>query len=969
MKYIFSVSMFVNCVLALDFAVRFGWSNERKYIENRLVAFFCLGSALWSGSFAALFLQTSTDAAYICRSIGMIGTFLYLIVAQVLVCHISGIERGWRRFFNGISYLGIFVYFLSIKKGEVVYHLTDEGMTYYFKPGFCNNVYIVFVVVLSVNILIVISYMLRRAKAKRIQAFGKKFLLVEILIFLGMMFDTVFPMLGFGAIPGSSMTQFYGLLVLYSAENEINRSRVNIANMSEFIYYSLAMPVLVYDSERRIQIMNDAAASFLNISQNMIAEENIHISRLFDIDEEDAFAFCGNRRDVDVVCQKNQVYCSLAVNKIHDHYGDVIGYIIIVTDLSERMKTVQKLEEAIREADSANQAKSTFLANISHEIRTPMNVIIGFSELVLKMNLEKQVREYVEDIKDSSENLLAIINDLLDISKIESGKMELVCTDYYIGSLFQDVFMIINAQAKKKGLDFTMTVDPHMPSRLYGDKIRLRGVLINLLNNAVKYTKEGNVSLEARIVKQDADIVTLEFKVADTGAGIRLEEQDRLFESFSQVDRKVHYGVEGTGLGLAIVKGYVTLMNGDVTVQSVYGEGSVFTAVIDQKVIDATPLDKFDGKAVSGVDDFTIGNMKMPGVRVLVVDDNQINLKVASSTLGYYQLTVDTASSGKEAIALCRENRYQMIFMDQMMPQMDGIEAMKEIRKLNGCYDFGGECKIIVLTANAVSGVREQLMSEGFDEYLGKPMNFKQLERLLARFVPKERISHDTAENMRQSQEKEEEKQVRELGEMLPQVEINQGILFCGGHLRDYLEVLQLVSQDGEAQLKELERLQQQQDYLEYTIQIHGLKGSTRSIGARHLSELAKAQEKAGKEGDYTYIDTHIEEFEQEYRRLLEEIRVVLKHYRMSETVIDTPEPVSETDFIQMLTELRQSMDALDFAGASKLVRETLPETLPEQYRDDFAKIRQWMGEMEEDKIREVIEKYTASAERQNTEN
>lgn len=960
MKYIFSVSMFVNCVLALDFAVRFGWLNERKYIENRLIAVFCIGSALWSGSFAALFLQTDVDVAYVCRSIGMVGTFLYLIVAQLLVCYISGIKRFWQHFFNGISYLGILVYFLTIKKGEVVYELTADGMTYYFKPGFCNNVYVGYVAILAVNILIVTIYMLRYTKAKRIQAFGKKFLIVESLIFLGMLFDTVFPMLGFGAIPGSSMTQFYGLLVLYSAENEINRSRVNIANMSEFIYYSLSMPVLVYDSRRRIQIMNDAASSFLAISQSMIAEKNIHISQLFDINEMEAFEFLGDRRDVDVVCQKNQVYCSLAVNKIHDHYGDVIGYIIIVTDLSERMKTVQRLEEAIKEADAANQAKSTFLANMSHEIRTPMNVIIGFSELVLKMELEKQVREYVEDIKDSSENLLAIINDLLDISKIESGKMELVCMDYYIGSLFQDVFLIINAQAKKKGLTFSMTVAPDMPSRLYGDKIRLRGILINLLNNAVKYTKEGNVSLTARIVKQDADIATLEFKVTDTGVGIRPEEQDRLFESFSQVDRKVHYGVEGTGLGLAIVKGYVMLMNGEVTVESAYGEGSVFTAVIEQKVVDATPLDKFDGKEVEAVDDFTIGNMKMPGVRVLVVDDNQINLKVASSTLGYYELVIDTASSGMAAIDLCRKNRYQMIFMDQMMPQMDGIEAMKEIRKLDNYYDFGGECKIIVLTANAVSGVREQLMKEGFDEYLGKPMNFKQLERLFARFLPKEKISHDTDENLRQTGEREEEKSIQKLGEMLPRVEINQGILFCGGHAEDYLGVLQVVYQNGESQLSELKKLWRQRDYLEYTIRIHGLKGSARSIGARHISDMAKAQEKAGKEGDYGYIDAHMEEFEREYRRLLEEIRLVLEYYQMLKPAADTPEQesVSETDFIQMLRELQKKMDELDFAGASKLVRETEPLKLSEEYRDDFAKIRQWMEEMEEDKIREVIEKY-----------
>lgn len=960
MKYVFSVLMFINCVLAVDFGVRFSMFNEKKYIENRLVTIFCFASALWSGSFAALFLQTDTELAYICRCVGMVGTFLYLIAAQMLVSNVSGIKRQWCYLFEGISGLGVFVYFFSIKKSEVVYHLTEDGMTYYFKPGICNNIYILYVVVVAVNILVVNLYMLRQTEKKRIQAFGKKFLLVEGLICLGMLFDTIFPILGFAAIPGSSITQFWGLAVGYRAVYQINRSRINITNMSEFIYYSLAMPVLIYDSDRRIRIMNDAAGDFFDVSHDVLETENIRISELFDINEDEAFAFSGKRKDVDVVCQKNQVYCSLAVNKIYDRYGDVIGHIIIVTDLSERMKTVQELEAAIKAADEANQAKSTFLANMSHEIRTPMNVIIGFSELLLKMDVNQQVREYIGDIKDSSENLLAIINDLLDISKIESGKMELVCTEYYTKSLFQDVLVIINAQAKKKGLDFRMAVAPDMPNKLYGDKIRIRGVLINLLNNAVKYTKEGSVSLEVNVRKRDGDIITLEFKVTDTGVGIRPEEKDRLFESFSQVDRKVHYGVEGTGLGLAIVKGYVTLMNGDVSVESVYGKGSVFTAVIEQKIVDASPLDTFEGEEVKAVDNFCIGSIKMPGVRVLVVDDNQINLKVAGSSLGYYGLTVDTASSGMEAVELCKKNRYQIVFMDQMMPQMDGIEAMKAIRKLDSYYDFGGECTFIVLTANAISGVREQLMAEGFDEYLGKPMNFKQLERLFVRFIPKEKIWNNMDVETEESEETKEEREQRELQEMLPQLEISEGIVFCGGHLADYLSVLQLVCQNGEKQLEELKKLQQQGNYADYTIQIHGLKGSMRSIGAKKLASLAKAQEMAGKAGDYAYIDAATEEFQQAYRLLLEQLQPVLDYYGMLEIGTEEPEDgmLTEEEVMQIWKDIVGCMDGFDFAGAAKRIREVDRERLPEQYREDFEKISQWMDDMEEDNIRELIDRY-----------
>lgn len=957
MHYLFSAWMFINCILALDFAARFAWSSERKYRENRLMAAFCFASALWSGSFAALFLQTDTDIAYLCRSIGMVGTFLYLITAQVLVCRISGIKTFWQNLFNGISYTGILVYFLTIKKSEVVYRLTEDGMTYYFKAGFCNNVYVAYVVVVVLDILAVIIYMLRGAKVKRVQVFGKKLLLVEGLIAFGMLFDTIFPMLGFGAIPGSSIMQFFGMVVMYNAVDKLNRARINIGNMSEFIYYSLAVPVLVYDAEHTMQIMNDAAAAFFKEDHNMRSVEGLAISQLFDISESDAFVFDEDRRDVDTMCKSNQVYCSLSVNKIHDSYGDIIGYIIIVTDLSERVKTLQRLEEAVKEADTANQAKTTFLANMSHEIRTPMNVIIGFSELLLKMNLGKQELEYVEDIKDSSENLLAIINDLLDISKIESGKMELVCSDYYVGTLFQDVFLIINTQAKKKGLKFHVSIASDMPNKLYGDKIRIRGVLINLLNNAVKYTKEGSVSLEAKVIKREGDIATLEFKVTDTGVGIRREEQERIFESFSQVDHKVHYGVEGTGLGLAIVKGYVTLMNGDVTVESVYGEGSVFTAVIEQRVVDASPLEKFEGKEVKA-DDFCIGEMKMPSVHVLVVDDNQINLKVAGSTLGYYGLVVDTASSGPEAIEMCKEHRYQIVFMDQMMPQMDGIEAMRKIRKLDSYYDYGGTCKMIVLTANAISGVRQQMLELGFDEYLGKPMNFKQLERLFQKFIPAEQIQTVVREETDFQEKEGEGSKSQELKELLPLLDVEEGILFCGGVPERYIEVLQIVCKKGEEQLAELANLQKQHDYDEYTIQIHGIKSSTRSIGAKEISDMAKAQEKAGREGDYAFIDAHIGEFDRAYRRMLEQIEAALEHLGVNQTEMSPQEKtlLTQEDVAQALKEILRYIDEYDFASATKVIRQTMQKEMPEECRVDFEQISGWMDDMEEEKIRELVE-------------
>lgn len=736
MRYIFPAIIFTGGVVAAYIAIIYLTSKKKRRIENRLFTFICLGSAIWSIGFAALFLQTDTDYAFICRAIGMVGVFLYLICAQILVCHIAEIDKKYKYIMNGIALTGIIVYFLVTRKGQIIFQYTSFGMSYQFKQGFANNIYTLYSVCMAINFLIVTIYMIKCSNKKRIKAFGRNFLLVEIFVAAGMILDTVFPLLGIKAIPGSTLTQFWGLMVLYNATLIISRSHINIDNMSQFIYYSLSVPVLLYDIDKRLHIVNDAAVSFFECDRETLKRENISISEFFDIDEKQIFDKNEKIIKVDALCRNNQAYCSLRINKIEDNYGDTIGYIIMVNDISERMKNMEDLKEAVREADAANRAKSAFLANMSHEIRTPMNAIIGFSELALTNELSPEVKDYVMDIKTASHNLLAIINDILDISKIESGKMELVCSEYYSRTLFDDVFLIVDGQAKKKGLKFNMNVSANMPAKMYGDKVRIRGILINLLNNAVKYTNEGYVSLNASVISRVEDEVKLEFKVSDTGVGIKKEDQKELFETFSQVDKNVNYGKEGTGLGLAIVKGFVTLMGGDVDVESRYGAGSTFTVTIQQKAIEYEEMnrDYSGGDVVS--EESGLGDMKVDNVSVLIVDDNRVNLKMASKSMEHYGLEVDIAESGAKAIEMCRNKKYAIIFMDQMMPQMNGIEAMKEIRKTDDYYRPGGEGKIVILTANTVSGMREQLLEEGFDDFLGKPMNFRQLERIFKKFVP-----------------------------------------------------------------------------------------------------------------------------------------------------------------------------------------------------------------------------------------
>lgn len=865
-KYIVPIILFTSSVLALFFAVSLMWSAERKHLQTKLLAAFCAGSAIWSVGFGALILQTNTEYAYRCRAVGMVGTFMYLILVQFLVSHLSGIKRIWAILFNSFASLGIFIYFMTVERSQTIYHLDTFGMTYSFKPGIANTLYSAYSVILAI-ILLGISIYMCSSKIKRFRYFGKIFIIADGIMIFGTVLDTIFPLVGIPAFPGSTLTQFWGLIVLYIAIRADNRSKINISNMSEFIYYSLSMPVLVYDNKYQLQIANDSAAKFLSLDQTTLTQQNHEISMLFQVDN-NIFDFLGNRSDYDTVCSVNNLYCNLAVNKIQDRFDDTIGFIIIITDLSERMKNLQHLEEAKQEAEAANRSKSAFLANMSHEIRTPMNAIMGFSELILKMDASPTVREYVSDIRSSSQNLLAVINDILDISKLDSGKMELNCGPYYTHSLLQDVYHIIEVQARKKGLEFTMNTSSDIPHQLHGDVTRIRGILINILNNAVKYTPEGSITFNIRVIDVTDSVALIEYTISDTGIGIKESTIEHLFDSFARFDRKKNDNIEGTGLGLSIVKGYVGLMNGDIKVDSTYGEGSTFTVTLAQKIINASPMAPLeDTKQENSA--LNTAEIRFKDTTVLVTDDNHINLKVIRNTLEYYGLKVDTADSGAAAIELCASKDYDLIFMDQMMPQMDGIETMQEIRRRFSHYATGAPGKIIALTANAISGVREELISLGFDEYLHKPIVFEELEWVIASFIPADRIV------IRETLS-EPDGPLAILAQNLPELNVTEGLANCSDDTAFYLDILQMLYDDSQVQINELKNSYAHRNYTTFAQQMRGLRNQLLNISHANLSFAAKFLEDAATANQVGYIDFHLVEFLINYERFLEQLKHAL---------------------------------------------------------------------------------------------
>lgn len=411
----------------------------------------------------------------------------------------------------------------------------------------------------------------------------------------------------------------------------------------------------------------------------------------------------------------------------------VRGYMISIVDVTDVVSQAKLMRELKEKAEHAVAVKSAFLANMSHEIRTPMNAILGMSEMALRGDLNAEEKDYIEQIQIASEGLLTIINDILDFSKMESGKMQIVENEYEILNMIGEVGNLVQGKVKDKGLALTIHVNQNIPRILFGDEIRIKQVLINLVNNAVKFTDEGTITISVDCEMAQENIL-LKIAVKDTGVGIKEEDLERIFNSFEQSDTFRNRKKEGSGLGLTISRQLLHLMGGEIHVESVYHEGSCFSFEVPQKVIDALPCGAYEGPGRKRSRKQEYSKFKAPDARVLIVDDNLVNLRVAAGLMKPFGMQVDTVKSGLEALAKVQEKEYHLIFMDHMMPDMDGIETTQKIRQLEGSYYK--EVPIIALTANAISGVREMFVEEGMNDFIAKPINMKELSDKILEWLP-----------------------------------------------------------------------------------------------------------------------------------------------------------------------------------------------------------------------------------------
>ncbi len=616
----------------------------------------------------------------------------------------------------------------------------------------------------------------------------------------------------------------------------------------------------------------------------------------------------------------------------------------------DMLKLVEMKKE---EAEHMANVKSAFLANMSHEIRTPINAVLGMNELILREANQKDVLDYAYNIELAGKALLSIVNDILDISKIESGKTELVSGEYNVATSIYNFIEMSRARAEKKGILLKVDIAENLPSKMYGDEMRLKQIYTNILNNAIKYTEKGEITLTLTGEEIGDDKIFTKATISDTGIGIREEDLDKIFDAFQRVDEEKNQKIEGTGLGMSITKQLVELMGGKIHVESEYGKGSTFHVELVQGIVDRTPIGRIDQAVEQNreIEKHKRAVLLAPEAKLLVVDDNQMNLNVMKGLLKRTEMQVDLVLSGKEALEAVTKTSYDVILMDHMMPEMDGVEALHRLRKLK--ENQNPQAKVIVLTANAAIGSREEYLKMGFDDYLSKPIEAMNLENMIKKYLPKELV-HEIEEVVEETQNLEEieflEEKLRPFG-----IHLKQGLIYVEGELEQYVDMVKLFLRQSEARKEKMRGFLKEGNTEEYTIEVHALKSNGKMIGSRKMSELAYEMEIQGRNGKLEYLRQNQAKLEEGWEELEQGLRILMEEQQ--KTVIEETVETMTPEEVQVRVErLRNAIEEMDVEAAQEELETLLCGEMEQSQKERFMQVRNCLEEFSYQEALEILE-------------
>lgn len=623
--------------------------------------------------------------------------------------------------------------------------------------------------------------------------------------------------------------------------------------------------------------------------------------------------------------------------------------IVDVTKIIEQNHLMKRL---VLQTEDANRAKTNFVSNMSHEIRTPMNSIVGITEILLRSRHSPKEQEYLLNIQSSGRVLLTIINDVLDCSKMESGKMQLFDEPYDTCSLFHDLRISMENRIGHSGLELIYDIDQDIPCKLKGDMGRIRQVIINLVNNAIKYTEKGSVRFSVHVRQKNTDKVMLYYEVADTGIGIRKEDQKILFDAFQRVEMDRNRYVEGTGLGLTISQNLVNMMGGVIEVESEYGKGSRFFFTIEQTIIDPTPVSavNYNGQKDNVTEKEAECLFIAPEAHILLVDDNELNLVVAKELLKPLRMQIDTAENGLQAVKMVRGSQYDLVLMDHMMPVMDGIEAAKAIRALP--EDKYQKLPIIALTANAMVDARKEFLNAGMNGFVAKPIDFARicnqlklwLPKDLVRDVPKEEAKKLLADDLSDREIQPEDPQMG--------FSFEEGVKHCGSKAA-LMKTIRIFYRTIDSKANKIEQCLKEGLISDYVIEIHALKSSALLIGAVPLSEAAKELEDYGKQGKTEVL----EEKTPDVLTLYRDLKNILRPYAEKEE--DAKKEFSDGEWITALQQIHQCIEQFDLDGVDQIMEQLEEYQVPECIRESMDQLRVYVADVSLEEIMELTDTMT----------
>ena len=878
------MGIFINC-LAVVFSTIIAICGISYFMREKnagalryymlVMGFF---GALWSGGYGIMGFTETGEVAAVFRAVGLVGVAGFMMTEALMIAYMVELPKWLFRAYAMI--FGIFavadLYFFIPDQHTFV--RLNGRMCYYSTNSFGRMVHNIFLAFVAVTMIAMAILWVHKEMPKRQSYYVRAAILANIAILFSIIPDTILPMLGKPSFPSSAYGMFLTYMITWFWATRFNAFSITVGNLSQYIYESANTAILIFDEYFRLVLANPYGQELLGIKKI----ENQKLMQLFQgTDAEFGRIKDGILRDnkgvAELVSVHGAISCSLNFSLARDFHDDPYCIVCFVYDLT---KEKNMLEEVVR----ANEAKSQFLANMSHEIRTPINGILGMDSVLLKECHDENLREYAKNIQSAGQSLLSIINDILDISKIESGKMEILTIRYQLFSVLNDCYNLTKIKLQNKPVSFIMQINEKLPSWLYGDEVRIRQIINNFLSNAVKYTKEGNITFELDFEEKTDEQILLVITVRDTGIGIKEEDLGKLFESFTRIEEKRNRNIEGTGLGLNLTKNLVNLMGGEVFAESTYGKGSCFTAKIPQKIADAKPMGDFGKRYqqyLSTSDDDKLSFLA-PDAKILVVDDVTMNLKVVEGLLKATKIQIDTAVSGSECLECVKTTPYQMIFLDHMMPEMDGLETLEHMKNL--ADNPNAQTPVIMLTANAIVGAKEEYIEAGFTDYLTKPIRETELLEMILKYLPEELVCENGGQGIEKSQDAQDMEQPEAGGEgaeplqrleQLEGLDVKTGLTYCMNEEDFYIEMLQEFLQADKA--SQLKHFLAEEDWDNYRTTVHALKSTSLTIGAAHLSGEAKALEMAAKEGNMDYIRSHHDGVMDEYKELTDHLKEILE--------------------------------------------------------------------------------------------